>query len=390
MRRGEAGAWRASPSFPIFFLMKLTRSLLGCGLALFLVGRIFAHDPGLSSANISRADQRLQVTLTFAWSDLSMVGPEGRDGASASDAPLPPDVFGREWTNAAAGFVKVFAEGELPPAGSPTFSRSATEAADVVIRFEWPQVTPGPLRVEFPVISDLPFGHRMLLTIGDETEPAAMLRARLAVWHLSTTTVSSVTLQSVAQTTATTAPEGVKWTSFLLLGIEHILMGFDHLCFLLALLLVAVGLRDVVALVTTFTVAHSLTLAAAATGYVSLSPSLVEPLIAASIVYIGIENLVLRRQPRHRLALVFGFGLIHGLGFATALGERLPEVTGLAVVPPLLAFNAGVELGQLVVAGCLVPLIRLARSQARVAPRLQPAVSFVIATAGFIWFFQRV
>lgn len=369
--------------------MKHIRSLLGCCLALLLVGPAFAHDPGLSSANISRTEQGLQVTLTFAWADLSIVGPETRDGADASDSPLPPDVFAPEWTNAAAGFVKTFAEAELPPAESLTFSRSATEAADVVITFEWARVPPGPLRVEFPVIPNLPYGHRMLLSIGDETEPTAMLRARLAEWHLPPVAVSNVQLPAATETTPT-APERVKWTSFFLLGIEHILMGFDHLCFLLALLLVAVRMRDVVALVTTFTVAHSLTLAAAATGYVSLSPSVVEPLIAASIVYIGVENVVLRRQPRHRLALVFGFGLIHGLGFASALGERLPDVTGLAVVPPLLAFNAGVEIGQLAVAACLVPLIRLARTQPRIAPRLQPAVSLVIATAGIIWFFQRV
>jgi hydrogenase/urease accessory protein HupE len=174
------------------------------------------------------------------------------------------------------------------------------------------------------------------------------------------------------------------------LGVEHILIGFDHLCFLLALLLVAVRTREVVALVTTFTIAHSLTLAAAALGLISLSPRLVEPLIAASIIYVAVENLVLRRQPPYRLAVVFGFGLVHGLGFAGILAERLPGVTGAAVIPPLLAFNAGVELGQLAVAACLVPLIRMARAQPRIAPKLQPTLSLLIAMAGVVWFFQRV
>jgi hypothetical protein len=142
--------------------------------------------------------------------------------------------------------------------------------------------------------------------------------------------------------------------------------------------------------VTTFTLAHSLTLAAAATGLVSLSPKIVEPLIAVSIVYIGVENLFLRRPPRHRLALVFGFGLVHGLGFASALAERLPGVTGVAVILPLLGFNVGVELGQLAVAACLVPLLWFARTRAALEPRLQPAFSLVIATAGVIWFWQRI
>jgi len=162
------------------------------------------------------------------------------------------------------------------------------------------------------------------------------------------------------------------------------------LCFLLALLLVAAGLRDVFRVVTTFTVAHSMTLAAAATGIVSLSPRIVEPLIAVSIVYVGMENLFLRRAPRHRLALVFGFGLVHGLGFASALAERLPGVKGFAMVLPLLGFNGGVELGQLAVAACMIPLIRLGRSRPVFAPRLQPAFSLAIAAAGVIWFCQRV
>ncbi|MEO6569067.1 MAG: HupE/UreJ family protein, partial [Opitutaceae bacterium] len=142
--------------------------------------------------------------------------------------------------------------------------------------------------------------------------------------------------------------------------------------------------------VTAFTVAHSLTLAAAATGLVSLSPKIVEPLIAASIVYIGVENLFMRRPPRHRVAVVFGFGLVHGLGFATALAERLPDVTGLAIVPPLVGFNFGVELGQLAVAALLIPLLSFVRARSALAIRFQPVCSLAIAFAGIIWFCQRV
>jgi hydrogenase/urease accessory protein HupE len=358
-------------------------------VALMLGTRAFAHDPGLSSANISRTDGGLKVTLTFAWADLALVGAATNTANSAGDPGAPPNVFGSEWTQAVAGFVRVVADGEAQPTAAISFSRSQTEATDVVVSFEWARISPGPLRVEFPVLANLPSAHRMILTIGDAAEPVAMLRARLAAWELPAASVSTTSPQA-ANAMEPAAQPRAGWTAFLLLGVEHILIGFDHLCFLLALLLVAVRMREVVALVTTFTVAHSLTLAAAALGIVSLSPRLVEPLIAASIVYVAIENLVLRRQPRYRLVVVFGFGLVHGLGFAGILAERLPGVTGAAVVPPLLAFNAGVELGQLAVAACIVPLIRMARAQPRLAPRLQPALSLLIATAGVVWFFQRV
>lgn len=368
----------------------MRRSIFGfLFVVLILATRAFAHDPGLSSANISRTEGGLKVTLTFAWPDLALVGPATNIDNAASDAGAPPDPFGSEWTQAVAAFVRIVADGEAQPAAVTSLTRSQTEATDVVVSFEWALVQTEPLRVEFPVLAKLPSTHRMILTIGDVVEPVAMLRARLAEWELPAASVSTISPQAVSTTEPVAQPRA-SWTAFLFLGVEHILIGFDHLCFLLALLLVAVRMRDVVALVTTFTIAHSLTLAAAALGIVSLSPRLVEPLIAASIVYVAVENLVLRRQPRYRLAVVFGFGLVHGLGFAGILAERLPGVTGVAVVPPLLAFNAGVELGQLAVAACIVPLIRMARAQPRLAPRLQPTLSLLIATAGVVWFFQRV
>ena len=350
-----------------------------------------AHDPGLSSANILRSDGGVKVTLTFAWPDLGLLRSAAEGSDLGSIEPKPPDAFGPELAPIVGSFVQVLADGAVQPQPVSDISRSPVEIDDVVITLVWLDAAHGPLRIEFPVLKKLPFGHRMVLTIGEGTEPVALLRERLAVWELPATLVSNFPAQAAhAAAPETPMKARTTWSSFVLLGVEHILIGFDHLCFLLALLLVAVRLRDVVALVTTFTVAHSLTLAAAATGMVSLPARVVEPLIAASIVYIGIENLVLNRPPRYRLLLVFCFGLIHGLGFASVLAERLPGVTGIAVIPPLLGFNAGVELGQLAVAACLVPLIKLARMQPQLATSFQPALSFVIASAGMIWLFQRV
>lgn len=157
---------------------------------------------------------------------------------------------------------------------------------------------------------------------------------------------------------------------YLLLGVEHIFTGYDHLSFLFGLLVIAAagglrcGARQVLQVVTAFTVAHSLTLIASALGWVALRPRLVEPAIALSIAYVGVENLI-RPAPRHRWLLTFGFGLVHGFGFASVLREIGLPHEGL--VWSLLSFNLGVELGQLTVVVAILPLLALLASQG--APR---------------------
>jgi hypothetical protein len=153
---------------------------------------------------------------------------------------------------------------------------------------------------------------------------------------------------------------------YLVLGVEHIFTGYDHLSFLFGLLVIAAagglrrGARQVLQVVTAFTVAHSLTLIASALGWVALRPRLVEPAIALSIAYVGVENLV-RPAPRHRWLLTFGFGLVHGFGFASVLREIGLPSEGL--VWSLLSFNVGVELGQLTVVVAVLPLLALLASQ---------------------------
>lgn len=355
---------------------------------IFIVSLLFgraalAHDPGLSSAHIVRNDHTVDVRLAFAWADLASLtsSPAGSVRPGADQLRT----LGPSLAKVAGGLVQVYSGQNLIESQDPVVSAGPTSSTEILISLHWSQVPGDSLRMEFPVLAGMPFGHRMMLTLGNAVEPVGLLDARHQTWKLDAPAAAGLVTEVAVST-----PANVSWFSFILLGIEHILTGFDHLCFLLALLLVATRPRDVLTVITTFTVAHSITLAAAALGAVSLSSSVVEPLIAASIVYIGLENIILRRQPRYRLAVVFGFGLIHGLGFASGLAERLPGVTGLAVVPPLLGFNAGVEIGQLAVAACLVPLIKFARTRPSFTGRMQPACSLMIATAGFVWLLQRV
>jgi hydrogenase/urease accessory protein HupE len=188
------------------------------------------------------------------------------------------------------------------------------------------------------------------------------------------------------------------FATFVRLGVEHILTGYDHLAFLLALLVASRRVRTLVAVVTAFTLAHSVTLASAALGWVELPPRFIELAIALSIAYVGSENL-LRRDPRNPWFEAFAFGLLHGLGFAGFLGDALAGEP--LILTALVGFNLGVELGQLAVVLACVALfflvfLRWHRARRRspdpsgLAPRaFRLGVSAAVALSGFYWFLER-
>jgi hypothetical protein len=141
-----------------------------------------------------------------------------------------------------------------------------------------------------------------------------------------------------------------------------------------------------VAIVTSFTIAHSLTLALATLGTIEVSGWLIEAAIALTIIYVGVENLAVK-EVRHRWRLTFGFGLIHGLGFAGILRQMDLERSGLLL--SLFSFNLGVEIGQVVVVVMLWPLLhQLARSRYRVI--IVRGISIIVLAFGILWFVQRV
>lgn len=176
---------------------------------------------------------------------------------------------------------------------------------------------------------------------------------------------------------------------YIALGFEHILGGIDHLLFVFTLVIVARRFRDLAWLVTSFTLAHSLTLTLAALDIVTLSPSFVEPAIALTIIAVAVVNIATRGARPHRPWLVFAFGLLHGFGFAGALAEAgLPSHD----VPWALgAFNVGVELGQLGVVLLLWPLVLLlAKNEALWYRRLVPACSVIVGLLAVVWFVERI
>jgi hypothetical protein len=180
---------------------------------------------------------------------------------------------------------------------------------------------------------------------------------------------------------------------FVRVGTEHIFSGWDHVVFLLGLLLAGAGLRDVVRVVTGFTVGHATTLALATFGVVTPPTALIEPLIAASVVYVGVENLLdLRRGvARHinrRWPIALAFGLVHGFGFAGALGELELERTQVASL--LLSFNLGVELGQAAIVALAFPVLALLRRRPALAAAGLPVGSAMVGCAGLAWLVARI
>jgi hydrogenase/urease accessory protein HupE len=172
-------------------------------------------------------------------------------------------------------------------------------------------------------------------------------------------------------------------------GIHHILIGPDHLLFLVGLLLLGGTIRQLALVVTAFTVAHSLTLSLAALNLVSPPVSLIEPAIALSIVYVGADNLLVRDGRDMRAWIAFAFGFIHGFGFANVLREM--DLPSRALGWSLFSFNFGVELGQLLVVLLVATAFAALRKRSEAAGRwLLVTGSIVVVAAGSFWFVQRV
>jgi hydrogenase/urease accessory protein HupE len=172
-------------------------------------------------------------------------------------------------------------------------------------------------------------------------------------------------------------------------GVHHILIGPDHLLFLIGLLLLGGSVRQLLLVVTAFTVAHSITLSLAVLNVVTPPARLVEPIIALSIVYVGLDNLLARGGRDMRVWIALVFGLIHGFGFASVLREMgLPSG---ALGWSLFSFNFGVELGQLAVVLVVAAILSRIRAYSAVAgQRIAVAGSIAVIAAGAFWFVERV
>ncbi|MFW6057704.1 MAG: HupE/UreJ family protein [Persicimonas sp.] len=171
-------------------------------------------------------------------------------------------------------------------------------------------------------------------------------------------------------------------------GVLHIVLGLDHVLFVILLLVAARQLRRLLWVVSTFTLAHSITLVASALELVSLSPSVVEPLIALSIAWLAVELLLDRKPGKHIFVLTFLFGLLHGFGFSYVLRDNVGLPTD-ALIPALFSFNLGVELGQIAIVCLAFPLVAWTRKQ-EWGRRAMVVVAALVLLVALYWFVTRL
>ena len=359
-------------------------------------GRAAAHDPFeiTTDAHISGDQLRLHTTLSLLTAGRiclperagrPLLAPE----LGSTRAPLEACV---------RDFYRMTAAGAaLAPRA---VLMSLTVEDDLDIKVTYPRPTQGPLRFDAVYLRRL--SHPSAGVVLTVTGERAFLGQQVLRPENPTLEVS-LAPDTAALAGAAAAGPSPSFQQFLVLGVEHILTGYDHLLFLLGLLIACRNLRAVLGVVTCFTLAHSVTLALAGLNVVSLPSRLVEPVIAATIVFIAIENLRQRpapddrdaaegaaTQPRGRYFITFFFGLVHGFGFAMALREIGLGAAGAPILRPLLGFNLGVELGQLAVAAVVLPILWRLRAVKLFARYGAGVVSALIAVAGLIWFVQRI
>jgi hydrogenase/urease accessory protein HupE len=333
-----------------------------------------AHQMNLSIARIAiGSDRSVTVAVTMKGSDIDraagthvfdalsgLVRLEALSAAAGIGEYVTQHavVFGRDGTHCRPG------SAEVQPDEDGVFVRVRWGCADAA----------DPLLYRSTVLTDVDSSARQVVLIGDAEQ----------------------NLIDAAQTDVTLTEDrggglGSVVVRYVSAGIEHIFIGYDHIAFLIAIVLWARRLTPVIKIVTAFTLAHSLTLSLAALDIVRISSAIVEPAIAASIVYVAAQNF-LSRDVEKRWRITFAFGLIHGFGFASALQEfGLPKS---ALVPALASFNAGVEIGQLAIVSLALPTLlmldRVFTSQG--APRAAQMVytgSGVICILGGYWFVMR-
>jgi hydrogenase/urease accessory protein HupE len=340
-------------------MMRFARAAaLAAALVFLFVAPLGAHDPGLSSLDVQLADSRVVATL-------SLSRPDAR-AAESADGSL--EVFALR---------SIILEMDGVRLAGRVDTRATESDAGTRLALAFDRATGSRLRIRSASPASLARGHRQLLIVRDAGN-------RVLLERMLDGSVDYVDLDVAASAQAPTTAMAFVW-----LGVGHILSGVDHLAFLAALLLGVSRLRAVVTTVTAFTVAHSLTLSAAVLGLVDIPPAIVEPLIAASVVFVGLENLV-RGEIDSRWKLTFAFGLVHGFGFAGALRELGIGAPGTSIAAPLGLFNAGVEIGQVTVAVLLWPAIQFLRARPVLRHRLVPACSLLVAAAGCYWMAERV
>jgi hydrogenase/urease accessory protein HupE len=346
--------------------------------ALFLLqsSAASAHAPGLSSIDVVLNAEQMDVKITFALQDIEAFAP--------MDSDLDAEVSDAEREAAKPNIAQLLAkqlrvnnhDQDLQPleAGQVSFD----EQNNAHVEFHYAVQTQQAILIQSKFLALLPEGHQQYLTAKD-TNGVTINEKMLG----KTDDQISLSLDAESHSALTTVAD------FFKLGIEHILTGYDHLLFLFALLAVTHSFWPAIKIITFFTVAHSITLAFAGLNILELPSSFVEPFIAATIIYVGVENIIRGEHPKGRHWLTFAFGLIHGFGFASVLREMEISSGDTGILVPLLSFNLGIESGQIAVAAIVLPMIWWLNNKPQFAKTFLKVCSLLVSLMGAYWLIER-
>jgi len=356
--------------------------VLGCSLGSSLAGICAAHDFSRSESRVEVHGREVRVALSLNLLELGGAGNNNVD--TNGDGVISYDELDHAIDRIYALIKQHYVLGEIigqpgPPAAPirvtlTHYGISMGHVLDAQLLYVFPAgVTQLSVTSTLDQIMQHPIGqprHQHLISVRFDGEPRESV--------LDAAHPTAVFFSSGASSWKTFA-------SFVRLGIEHIFTGYDHLAFLVGLLIVATTLGSMIKVVTSFTVAHSLTLALATFNLVNIPVRLTESLIALSIGYVAAENL-LGVSTTHRYRITFLFGLIHGFGFSNVLREMQLSRSHLAL--SLFSFNTGVEIGQIVFVLIAFPLI-LYLTRSRWQRQITSAVSVAILALATYWFVRR-
>jgi hydrogenase/urease accessory protein HupE len=344
-----------------------------------------AHAPGLSSVDAAIAGHDgVNVKVTFALQDIEAFAP--------MDSDLDAEVSDAEREAAKPSIAKLLAEQlRINIDGQDYMPQSAgkvsfDEQSNAHVEFHYPAVVAQELLLQSKFLALLPEGHQQYVTI--RNADGKIIHEKMLTRSDNEVSIGVAVVDGAGNVDA---PHAV-WTAFmdfLQLGVEHILTGYDHLLFLFGLLAVTHSFWPAIKIITFFTIAHSITLACAGLNIIQLPSSFVEPFIAATIIYVGVENILRGDHPRGRHWLSFGFGLIHGFGFASVLQEMDITSGETGILLPLLSFNLGIEMGQITVAAIVLPLIWQLNNKPQIAAKFLKICSLTISLVGAYWLLER-
>jgi hydrogenase/urease accessory protein HupE len=369
----------------VFIARVASRFALRAALLIGAAIGLQAHDPGLSTAQGQLRGDAFELSTGFAPADAEqLLSSTARSSGNWTQADF--DAAQAKLATLASQLWEVRAGDKVLVPRETRVELAAGDALNFHLVYPRPA---GGFTLRALKLGLLPSAHREFVIIVDER--GAILARKLISGKDSALEIGGPAKAATGDG-ADEAPAAAPPTfyGFVWLGISHIWMGFDHLLFLFALLMVCRSFRSIVGIITCFTLAHSLTLALATLDVVNLPSRLVEPAIAASIIFVGAENLWCRgAEPRGRWGLTFAFGLIHGFGFASVLRELGVGRGGQGVGMPLFTFNLGVEIGQIVIAAVVLPIVWQWRKNELFLRCGVPALSLVVVLAGVYWLIER-